>query len=136
MVSISAERIATRRQGTEYDSWFEPSEAELKLRARIAAMSDDEVATLITQEDAEAAALAKRDQAYAAARLVRHGLQKDQVVRATGRGAHDDSHGVEAIDLAGDWRVVAIDGATGRIHLAPASGQGHYALVRPEQIVR
>ncbi|WP_207184103.1 hypothetical protein [Methylobacterium indicum] len=88
-------------------------------------MSDDEVA-----------ALAERDQAYAAARLDHHSLQKDQVVRATGRGAHHDSHGVEVVDLAGDWRVVAVDTATGRIHLAPASGQGHSALVRPEQIVR
>ncbi len=136
MTSISAERIATRRQGTEYDSWFEPSEAERELRARIAAMSDDEVAALIAHEDAEAAALAERDQAYAAARLDHHSLQKDQVVRATGRGAHHDSHGVEVVDLAGDWRVVAVDVTSGCIHLEPASGQVNGALVRPEQIVR
>ncbi|KMO41155.1 hypothetical protein ACQVP2_27175 [Methylobacterium aquaticum] len=131
MTIVSAERIAARRQSAEIAAWTGSGEAE-----RMAAMTDAEVAALIEIEDAEAAALAVRDKARDAARLARHGLGHDQIVRATGRGTHHDSHGVEAIDLAGDWRVVAIDGATGRIHLAPASGQGQYALVRPEQIVR
>lgn len=131
MTTISAERIAARRQSAEIAAWTGSDEAE-----RLSLMSDAEVAALIAEEDAEAAALAERDRSRDAARLARYGLSPDQIVQVTGRGAHYDSDGVEAIDLGGSWRVVALDAATGRVHLAPASGQEHYALARPEQIVR
>ncbi|WP_157080936.1 hypothetical protein, partial [Methylobacterium variabile] len=94
MATILPDRIASRRQSAEIAAWTGSDEAE-----RMAKMTDAEVAALIVQEDAEAAALADRDKARDVARLAALGLAGDQIVHAAGRGAHHDSHCAEVIDL-------------------------------------